>query len=43
MSKPVMTMMVGLVGSGKSHYANKLAEETNATVFSSDKLREEML
>lgn len=43
MNKPVMIMMVGLVGSGKSYYATKLSEEINATVFSSDKLREEML
>jgi len=42
MSKPVMVMMVGLAGSGKSHHAEKIAEEINATVFSSDKLREEM-
>lgn len=42
MSKPVMVMMVGLVGSGKSCHADKLAKEINATVFSSDKLREEM-
>lgn len=42
MSKPVFYMTVGLVGSGKSYYAEKLAKEINATVFSSDKLREEM-
>lgn len=42
MSKPVMVMMAGLVGSGKSCHAEKLAKEIDATVFSSDKLREEM-
>ena len=42
MSKPIIVMMVGLVGSGKSHHADKIAEEINATVFSSDKLRNEM-
>ena len=34
--------MIGLVGSGKSYHAKKLAEEYDATVFSSDALREEM-
>lgn len=42
MSKPIFTMLCGLVASGKSYYAARLAEETNATVFSSDALREEM-
>ena len=42
MSKPVMVQMVGLPASGKSCHAEKLAKEINATVFSSDKLREEM-
>ena len=35
-------MMVGLVASGKSTKAKKLAAEYNATIFSSDSLREEM-
>lgn len=35
-------MMIGLVGSGKSYHAKELAEEYDATVFSSDALREEM-
>ncbi len=35
-------MMIGLVGSGKSEYAKKLAAENNAEIFSSDTLREEM-
>ena len=42
MSKPIFTMMCGLVASGKSYYATRLTEEINATVFSSDALREEM-
>lgn len=35
-------MIAGLVGSGKSTYAERLAKEVSATIFSSDKLREEM-
>ena len=36
-------MMIGFVGSGKnSYHAKELAEEYDATVFSSDALREEM-
>ena len=42
MSKPTFTMMVGLVGSGKSTYAKQLAEETNAIICSSDAIREEL-
>lgn len=42
MNKPIFVQMVGLVGSGKSCHAEKLAKEIDATVFSSDKLREEM-
>jgi predicted kinase len=34
--------MVGLPASGKSTYANELAQQYNAEIFSSDKLREEM-
>ena len=41
-TKPVLTMMCGLVGSGKSTLAHRLAQEIDATVFSSDELREEM-
>lgn len=37
-----LIMMVGLVGSGKSTYAEKLALQENAIIHSSDKLREEM-
>lgn len=40
--KPKMIMMVGLVGSGKSYEAQKLSKEYNATIFSSDALREEL-
>lgn len=40
--KPTLVMMVGLAASGKSTYANHLAEDIGATVFSSDALREEM-
>lgn len=39
---PTFWMMVGIVGSGKTHKANELAEQNNATVFSSDVLREEL-
>lgn len=42
MSKPTFTMMVGLVGSGKSTYAKQLAEEINAIICSSDAIREEL-
>lgn len=42
MSKPTFTMMVGLVGSGKSTYAKQLADETNAIICSSDAIREEL-
>ena len=42
MSKHTFTMMVGLVGSGKSTYAKQLAEETNAIACSSDAIREEL-
>ena len=37
-----LIMMVGLVGSGKSHYAKIIAEKENATIVSSDKLRIEL-
>lgn len=40
--RPVMAMVCGLPGSGKSTFAKELAEEMNAAVFSSDALREEM-
>lgn len=42
MSKPTFTMMVGLVGSGKSTYAKQLSKETNAVICSSDAIREEL-
>ncbi|WP_162356890.1 ATP-binding protein [Metabacillus mangrovi] len=40
---PSFNMMIGLPGSGKSTYAEKLAKEIDAVVFSSDLLREELL
>lgn len=39
---PKFIMMCGLVASGKSTKAQKLAEEHSATIFSSDALREEL-
>ena len=42
MNVPKFIMMCGLVASGKSTRAKELAREYNATVFSSDTLREEM-
>ena len=35
-------MLIGIVASGKSTYAKKLAEETDTIILSSDQLREEM-
>ena len=37
-----LIMMVGVSGSGKSYYANKIAEKENGVVFSSDALRAEL-
>lgn len=37
-----LIMMVGISGSGKSYYANKIAEKENGVVFSSDALRAEL-
>ena len=42
MDKPIFLMMCGLPASGKSTIAQELAKEFNATIFSSDDLREEM-
>lgn len=42
MDKPILYMLVGLPCSGKSVKAQAIAEEHNATVFSSDSLREEL-
>ena len=42
MNKPKFFMMCGLVASGKSTRAKKFAKEYNATIFSSDALREEL-
>ena len=42
MNRPKFIMMCGLVASGKSTKAKKLAKEHNATIFSSDELRVKM-
>lgn len=42
MDKPILTVMCGIQGSGKSTYSKALAEVTNATIFSSDELRIEL-
>lgn len=42
MGVPTFVMMCGLVGSGKTVKAHELAEQYDATVFSSDSLREEL-
>lgn len=39
---PKLLFYVGLPGSGKSSHAKKTSEEHNATIFSSDSLREEL-
>lgn len=42
MSKPIMLMMVGLVGSGKSTKAQELAKTYDANIHASDSIREEL-
>ena len=43
MDKPVLYMLCGLSGSGKSEYAKQLKEQLpNTYIFSSDELREEL-
>ena len=42
MSKPTFIMLVGLPASGKSYKAQELVKEYDATIFSSDALREEL-
>ncbi len=42
MNKPKFFMMCGLVASGKSYKAKELAKDYDATIFSSDDLREEL-
>lgn len=42
MNKPMMIMMAGLPGSGKSHKAKELAEQYKANIHSSDSIREEL-
>ena len=43
MNKPIFYMMMGLPCSGKSTFAQKLAEEYNANIHSSDAIREELI
>lgn len=42
MSRPEFIMMVGLPGSGKSTIAERMAEEKNTIILSSDQLRKEL-
>ena len=42
MNTPTFIMMCGLIASGKSTKAQELAKEYDATIFSSDQLREEL-
>ena len=42
MDRPVLLMLCGLHASGKSYKAKEFAKEYDATIFSSDALREEM-
>lgn len=39
---PILYVMVGLPGSGKSHIAEELARENNAVVYSMDEIRGEL-
>jgi len=39
---PVMYMLVGLPGSGKSTYAKIIAKKSNSVIYSSDAIREEL-
>lgn len=39
--KPILVVMVGIPGSGKSTIANELSKQYGMRVFSSDKIREE--
>ena len=43
MNKPIFYMIMGLPCSGKSTFAQKLAEEYNANIHSSDAIREELI
>lgn len=39
---PILYVMVGLPGSGKSHIAEELARANNAVVYSMDEIRGEL-
>jgi predicted kinase len=41
--KPILTVMVGISGSGKSFHANKLQTSLNAKLIETDALRQELL
>ena len=43
MNQPMMIMMMGLPGSGKSHKAKELADAHDANIHSSDEIRQELL
>lgn len=43
MNKPILTVMVGISGSGKSFHANKLQSSLNAKLIETDALRQELL
>lgn len=40
---PIFHMLVGLPGSGKTHYANKYLRQENTTILSSDEIRKILL
>lgn len=40
--KPILMMLCGLPGAGKSHYAKKISEENDFVIYSSDTIREEL-
>ena len=40
--KPILTMLVGVAGSGKSTIAKQIAQKTGAHIYSSDAIRAEI-
>ena len=42
MNKPTLFCLCGLPASGKSTYAKELSKKENATIYSSDAIREEL-